>query len=89
MRRTVFNFTTAANSAVFKNAGSFLLRFENLFFLVEDHARIPYELKPVINYHLGRGGGRGWVGGFLGITRLSEATEEGSIVANIALKETI
>ena len=61
MRRTVFNFTTAANSAVFKNAGSFLLRFENLFFLVEDHARIPYELKPVINYHLGRGGkGLGW-----------------------------
>ena len=59
MRRTVFNFTTAANSAVFKNAGSFLLRFENLFFLVEDHARIPYELKPVINYHLGRGGGEG------------------------------
>ena len=38
---------------------------------------------------LGGGGGRGWVGGFLGITRLSEGTEEGSIVANIALKETI
>ena len=61
MRRTVFNFTTAANSAVFKNAGSFLLCFGNLFFWVEDHARIPYELKPVINYNLGWGGkGLGW-----------------------------
>ena len=50
-----------------------------------------YKLKPVISITLGGGwgGGRGWVGGFLGITRLSEGTEEGSVVANIALKETI
>ena len=51
-----------------------------------------YKLKPVISITLGGGwggGGRDWVGGFLGITRLSEGTEEGSIVANIALKETI
>ena len=51
--------------------------------------RIPYKLKPVVNYHLGWGG-RGWVGGFLGMTRLSEGTvEEGLVFANIALKETI
>ena len=48
-----------------------------------------YKLKPVISITLGGGGGRGWVGGFLGITRLSEGTEEESVVANIALKETI
>ena len=48
-----------------------------------------YKLKPVVNYHLGWGG-RGWVGGFLGMTRLSECTvEEGLVFANIALKETI
>lgn len=47
-----------------------------------------YKLKPVISITLG-GGGRGWVEGFLGIIRLSEGTEEGSVVANIALKETI
>ena len=51
-----------------------------------------YKLKPVISITLGGGWGggeRGWVGGFLGITRLSEGTEEGSVVSKIALKETI
>ena len=40
-----------------------------------------YKLKSVIGITLG--------GGWGGITRLSEGTEEGSVVANIALKETI
>ena len=49
-----------------------------------------YKLKPVISITLGGGwGGKGLGWRIFGITRLSEGTEEGSIVANIALKETI
>ena len=47
-----------------------------------------YKLKPVISITLGGGGkGLGWR--IFGDHTTSEGTEEGSVVANIALKETI